>query len=196
MSIDDLIDPKKPGHLRPQVLLTPSEFMEAGRLGSKSASGKNLKLIEPAIDPLSGKALRPLAPPELRKGVDDAQAQLEESSTITTAAFKKWRMAMAERSKFDREMGAGPKLTDAGVKRGQQLEKAIEDAAKYFHDAEDCESAARVAVVRAENQVRRWVYDERLRQQEETRLATEAARKPKAIPLTDRLSALKKKVTG
>jgi hypothetical protein len=126
-SIEDLIDPKRPGHLRPQVLLTPSEFMEASRLGLKSASGKDLKLIETSIEPLSAKALRPLAPAELRKAVDDAQRQLEESQAITTEAFKRWRVGMAERSKFDKELGAGAQLTDAGVKRRQQMDKSIED---------------------------------------------------------------------
>jgi flagellar biosynthesis chaperone FliJ len=194
VNIDHMIDPKRPGYLKAGILLKPSELLEASRRGLKSHKGLSLELVETSANPLSAKVLRPLAPEETRQALENAKTSYGEAQSVCEQAFKKWREAMGERKKFAQEM-LGSALTDAGVREVQRLDRALNAAEKDFRVAEDCEQQARIEVAHAENELQRWVDDERHRRQEATKAEADK-KKPKTPTLAERLTTLKEKVTG
>ena len=131
-------------------------------------------LIRPSPDPLSEKALRPHAPEELRKALEEAEGRYREAQGLCEQAFKRWRDAMNERSKFMRGVGL---------------------AEKSYQEAEELESQARIEVAQAQVKLQRWCWHERLRREAEAKRAREKE-KGANPPLGERLKKFKQKVLG
>jgi hypothetical protein len=187
----DLEDPQKPGFVKAGIWpLPPSMFLAACHFGLKNHRGQSLALVQPQPDPLSAKTLRSEAPEALRLSLEDAERQLAEAGTLTLASFKQWRSAMNEIAAFDRHIGPGMELTEAGVEKRKGLLREVEDAEKNFRRAEDVETAARTEKARADAELQRWVNEERARRREAVNP------KPAAATLSEQLTALRQKITG
>lgn len=187
MKIDHLIDQRKPGFLKSGVMLKPSEFLEAARRGLKSASGKNIGLIEPSVDPLSTTELRKAAPQDLQQSVTMAEKRLEESRELTGKLFDRWSNARTAMAKFQKDW-FGAELTPKGMNRRDELLRAIAEAERNYRDSEDAESLARAELLRAQIKLDAWCRIERARREHpEPPLTSDQT-------LGDRLKALKDKL--
>ena len=194
VNIDRMLDPQRKGFLKPGIMLSGKEYMEVCRRGLKSHRGNSLALIETSPDPLSAKVLIPQAPTELRDGLRQAEQRYNEAEKVRAKSFERLEVALDERAKFSAQT-LGSSLTELGVQRLQAITAKINEAEADFRSAESCESEARIEKLHAEQVLQNWVRSEGDRRQEAIKQAAEAE-KSKPAPLSERLSRLKKKVTG
>jgi hypothetical protein len=164
--------------------LSGKEFSEACRLGLRSFRGSNLKLEKSSPADHSAKVLGPLAPAELREAVTQAERRHSEARALYEKSSGRFQAAVDERANFLREM-TGSALTALGEEKLRELTVKIVEAEKSYRSAQDVQTEARIAQLRAEQRFQQWVKEEGIRRTEAAKQTTEA-KQPEARPL-DRL---------
>src|SRR4030095_10788704 len=191
-NIDHMIDPNRPGYLKPYIMLGPDEYMEACKRGLKPHRGSDLTLVETSPNPTGAKVLGPLAPEEIRKRVEDAEVRFRERQALRKEMGKRLHAAAATLWQCEGENSSST-LTEFGVRTWEKLKAKKAEAEKDFRLAENGEDEARQELNAANQERQWWIDSERSRREEATRLAA-AAKKPKTPSLPERLAELTKKV--
>lgn len=155
----DLEDPKKLGHLREGLLLDPDAWTAAQRWGLRTPSGRSIGFIEPTPDPREPR--RDEAPAELRKRVETARAALEDVRARIQAAVDEraeaeddWRRAAAR--------GDATAYDQALAREHEAMERRT--------NLEQEEMLPKKQLADAEAEIRRWIWNERLRRYEKAKV--------------------------
>jgi len=195
VNIDHMIDPERPGYLKPYIMLAPNEYIEACKRGLKSYKGSDLTLVETSENPESLKVLRREAPEEFHKNLEEAEDRVEKGRALYAMDDENYKSERDKLAKFWQDMG-GSELTEAGKVKLSALNLAFHRAEAPRNNSKNILEEEIVKHLQCRLRLDGWARNELIRRQEEEAARKAAAEKRAGPTLAERWAKFTQKLTG